>query len=74
MRNTQSIFTRAELTERKIDNSFILKQAKDVLEQEHGVNSVCMNNAPKYPGPWTVAHASEFIEAMIEDTLYYARA
>lgn len=74
MRNNQSIFTRAERTEPKIDNAFILKQVKDVLEQEHGVNSVCMNNAPKYPGPWTVEQASELIDAMIEETLYYARA
>lgn len=73
-------YTKKECTERRHDLNFILKQARDVLDDKTKHRSqplgLCLNKVPICGADqlFTTAAASVIIDDIVHDSLYYGQS
>lgn len=73
-------YTKKEMTEPRHDLNFIMKQARDVVDDKTKHRShnnpvgICLNKLPRCRDDqlFTTAAASEIIDDIVDDSLYYA--
>ena len=67
-------WTNKEMTERRHDLSFVIKQAKDTLRDKN-INSLCINRVREehHNKMFTTAEASDLIYCLVTDSIYYSR-
>jgi hypothetical protein len=65
------IYTKKERTLERHDVNFIIAQARAVLDQKR-IPGLCSNNCPRdYGQLYTTQRASEIIDSIVADSIYY---